>query len=57
MASVFLIEDDQAIRQTLVRSLSEQGHTVKAVSTGADALRVTRITVRTVTCIGARAPR
>ena len=39
MASVFLIEDDQAIRQTLVRSLSEQGHSVKAVSTAADALR------------------
>jgi len=39
MASVFLIEDDQAIRQTLVRSLSEQGHAVKAVSTAADALR------------------
>ena len=39
MASVFLIEDDQAIRQTLVRSLSEQGHAVRAVSTAADALR------------------
>ena len=39
MASVFLIEDDQAIRQTLVRSLSEQGHSVRAVSTAADALR------------------
>ena len=39
MASVFLIEDDQAIRQTLVRSLTEQGHSVKAVSTAADALR------------------
>jgi DNA-binding response OmpR family regulator len=39
VASVFLIEDDQAIRQTLVRSLSEQGHSVKAVSTAADALR------------------
>jgi len=39
VASVFLIEDDQAIRQTLVRSLSEQGHSVKAVSTAAEALR------------------
>jgi DNA-binding response OmpR family regulator len=39
MASVFLIEDDQAIRQTLTRSLSEQGHTVRAVATAADALR------------------
>jgi two-component system, OmpR family, KDP operon response regulator KdpE len=39
VASVFLIEDDQAIRQTLVRSLSEQGHSVRAVSTAADALR------------------
>jgi DNA-binding response OmpR family regulator len=39
VASVFLIEDDQAIRQTLVRSLSEQGHSVKAVGTAADALR------------------
>ena len=39
MASVFLIEDDQAIRQTLTRSLGEQGHTVKAVGTAADALR------------------
>ena len=39
MASVFLIEDDQAIRQTLTRSLGEQGHSVKAVGTAADALR------------------
>ena len=39
MASIFLIEDDQAIRQTLVRSLSEQGHSVRAVGTAADALR------------------
>jgi DNA-binding response OmpR family regulator len=39
VASVFLIEDDQAIRQTLVRSLSEQGHSVRAVATAADALR------------------
>lgn len=39
MASILLIEDDQAIRQTLVRSLSEQGHSVRAVGTAADALR------------------
>ena len=39
MASVFLIEDDQAIRQSLVRALSDQGHSVRAVSTAADALR------------------
>src|SRR5581483_7610263 len=39
VASIFLIEDDQAIRQTLVRSLSEQGHSVRAVGTAADALR------------------
>jgi DNA-binding response OmpR family regulator len=39
MASVFLIEDDQAIRQTLTRSLSDQGHTVRAVGTAAEALR------------------
>ena len=39
MASVFLIEDDQAIRQTLTRSLGEQGHSVRAVATAADALR------------------
>jgi two-component system, OmpR family, KDP operon response regulator KdpE len=39
VASIFLIEDDQAIRQTLVRSLSEQGHSIRAVGTAADALR------------------
>jgi DNA-binding response OmpR family regulator len=39
VASVFLIEDDQAIRQTLTRSLTEQGHSVRAVATAADALR------------------
>lgn len=39
MASVFVIEDDQAIRETLTRSLSEQGHSVRAVSTAGEALR------------------
>ena len=39
VASVFLIEDDQAIRQTLTRSLTEQGHSVRAVATATDALR------------------
>jgi len=39
VAAVFLIEDDQAIRQTLTTSLTQQGHSVKAVSTAAEALR------------------
>ncbi len=39
MPSVFVIEDDQAIRETLTRSLSDQGHAVRAVATAGEALR------------------
>lgn len=39
MASVLVIEDDQRIRETLARSLTEAGHAVRTEATGADALQ------------------
>ncbi|WP_300680905.1 response regulator transcription factor [Nocardioides sp.] len=38
MARVLLVEDDDAIRGTLAHSLSELGHEVTPVATGADAI-------------------
>jgi len=38
MARVLLVEDDDAIRGTLSRSLTELGHDVTPVATGADAI-------------------
>lgn len=40
MASVLLIEDDQRIRETLARSLTDGGHAVRTEGRGADALSV-----------------
>jgi len=40
MASVLLIEDDQRIRETLARSLTDAGHAVRTEGRGADALTV-----------------
>ena len=39
MASVLVIEDDQRIRETLARSLTDAGHAVRTEATGADALQ------------------
>lgn len=38
MASVLVIEDDQAIRQTVTRALSQQGYSVRAMATAGEAL-------------------
>lgn len=40
MARVLLIEDDDAIRTSLVRSLTAAGHVLTAVATGADGIAV-----------------
>ncbi|MEY2446925.1 MAG: hypothetical protein QOH79_401 [Acidimicrobiaceae bacterium] len=39
MAAIFVVEDDQRIRETVVRELSERGHSVRATGTAMDALR------------------
>ena len=39
MPSVFLVEDDQRIRQGVTDALSRSGHAVRAAATAADALR------------------
>ena len=39
MASVLLVEDDQRVREAMVRALSARGHMVRAEVTGADGLR------------------
>ena len=38
MASVLVIEDDQRIRESLARSLTDSGHAVRTEGRGADAL-------------------
>ena len=38
MASVLVIEDDQRIRETIARSLADDGHSVRTEGRGADAL-------------------
>ena len=38
MASVLVIEDDQQIRESLARGLTDAGHAVRTVATGAEAL-------------------
>ncbi len=40
MASVLVIEDDQRIRETVARSLADDGHSVRTEGRGADALSV-----------------
>src|SRR5688572_24504474 len=40
MARVLLIEDDDAIRTSLVRSLTAAGHVLTAVAAGADGIAV-----------------
>jgi two-component system KDP operon response regulator KdpE len=40
MASVLVIEDDQRIRETIARSLTDDGHSVRTEGRGADALGV-----------------
>ena len=40
MATVLVIEDDQRIRETIARSLAEDGHSVRTEGRGADALSV-----------------
>lgn len=40
MASVLVIEDDQRIRETIARSLADDGHSVRTEGRGADALGV-----------------
>ncbi|MEY2424148.1 MAG: hypothetical protein QOI95_4215 [Acidimicrobiaceae bacterium] len=39
MAAIFVVEDDQRIRATVVRELSERGHSVRAAGTAMEALR------------------
>jgi DNA-binding response OmpR family regulator len=39
VAAIFIVEDDQRIRATVVRELSERGHSVRAASTAMEALR------------------
>ena len=39
MSAIFVVEDDQRIRATVVRDLSDRGHSVRAAATAADALR------------------
>jgi DNA-binding response OmpR family regulator len=40
MASVLVIEDDQRIRETLARSLADNGHAVRTEGRGTDALAI-----------------
>ena len=40
MASVLVVEDDQRIRETIARSLTDSGHAVRTEARGADALSV-----------------
>jgi two-component system, OmpR family, KDP operon response regulator KdpE len=40
MATVLVIEDDQRIRETIARSLADDGHSVRTEGRGADALSV-----------------
>jgi DNA-binding response OmpR family regulator len=39
VATVFIVEDDQRIRATVARELSDRGHSVRAASTAMEALR------------------
>jgi two-component system KDP operon response regulator KdpE len=39
VAAIFVVEDDQRIRATVVRELSERGHSVRAAGTAMEALR------------------
>ena len=39
MSKILIAEDDEAMREFLTQVLLRQGHTVKAVSNGADALK------------------
>jgi DNA-binding response OmpR family regulator len=39
VAAIFIVEDDQRIRATVVRELSERGHSVRAAGSAMDALR------------------
>ncbi|RMH85115.1 MAG: DNA-binding response regulator, partial [Actinomyces sp.] len=39
MATVHLVEDDQAIREALARVLADRGHVVRSSGTGHDAVR------------------
>src|SRR3981189_489409 len=39
MATVLLVEDDHVVRDALMRSLTDLGHTVHATGTALDALR------------------
>jgi two-component system KDP operon response regulator KdpE len=40
MASVLVVEDDQRIRETIARSLTDSGHAVRTEARGSDALSV-----------------
>jgi DNA-binding response OmpR family regulator len=39
VAAIFIVEDDQRIRATVVRELSDRGHSVRAASNAMEALR------------------
>jgi DNA-binding response OmpR family regulator len=39
MSAIFVVEDDQRIRETVVRELSDRGHAVRAAGTAMDGLR------------------
>ena len=39
MSAIFVVEDDQRIRSTVVRELSDRGHAVQAAATAMDGLR------------------
>jgi len=39
VSAIFVVEDDQRIRATVVRELSERGHSVRAAANAMDALR------------------
>jgi DNA-binding response OmpR family regulator len=39
MATVLLVEDDQVVRNAMLRALTDRGHTVHATATALDALR------------------
>jgi DNA-binding response OmpR family regulator len=39
VAAIFIVEDDQRIRATVVRGLSDRGHSVRAAGTAMEALR------------------
>ena len=39
MVAIFVVEDDQRIRATVVRELSDRGHSVRAAGTAMEALR------------------